>query len=140
MIGTRRDESGQALLIVVGFTLVAFAVAGIAVDGARLFILRGGLQNTADAAATAGAAQLDVAALYSGGGTPRLDPDAAAAKAETLLAERGLAMTAEVTVEDDLVHAVVRARLKTTLLALVGVKELRVAADATATPVFGEAP
>lgn len=141
MITRGRNEGGQALLLVVGFTLLVFAIAGVAIDGARLAILRRGLQNSADAAALGAAGRLDSTALYASGGTVRrLDRSAAISEARDLLARRGLATAFEISVERNLVRAVVRARLQTTFLSLVGIEELPVAAEATAAPVFGEAP
>lgn len=135
------NERGQVLPLVIGFTLVVFAVAGVAVDGARIWLLRRGLQNSADSAVLAGAAQLDARAVYASGGTSsRLDSRAAFAAARSMLARRALVTSSEVTVQGDVVSAVVTARLRTSFLSLVGVEELRVAAEATATPVFGDPP
>jgi len=44
----RADETGQVIVLALGLTLVAFAVAGIAVDGTRVFLARRSLQNLAD--------------------------------------------------------------------------------------------
>lgn len=141
MIARTCNEKGQVLLLAVGFTLVTFAVAGVAVDGARAWLLRRGLQHSADAAVLAGAAELDAAALYtSEGSTERIDSSAAIKKANSLLAGRGLGARFTVRVEGDRVHAIVRAQLDTSFLSLVGIDGLPVAAEATAAPVFGEAP
>lgn len=136
-----RDQRGQVVPLVVGFTLVVFAVSGLAIDGARVWLLRRGLQNSADAAAQAGAGQLDADALYSSGGVARvLDDSVAVAEARRLLASRGLATRSVVTLEGDVVRAVVSARMRTSFLSLVGVDELPVVASATAAPVFGGVP
>lgn len=136
-----RNQSGQALLLVIGFTLIAFAVSGVAVDGARLWVLRRGLQNTVDAASLAAAARLDSSGFYSSGGTrARIDDAAASQEARDLLAARRLAADIDITVEDDHVRAVATGRLRTSFLSLVGVEELHVVAEASAAPVFGEAP
>ena len=141
MICRLRDESGQALLIAVGFTLIAFAVAGVAVDGARMFLLRRGLQSSVDAASMVAASQLDEDALYSTSErNSRLDPLAAMTEARVFVAQRGVADRLEVRVERDVVVLRATARLRTSFLGLVGVEELTVAADASAAPVFGEAP
>ena len=136
-----RNQSGQALLLVVGFTLVAFAVAGVAVDGARLWLLRRSLQSSVDSVSLAAAARLEEEALYSSGGTDRrVDVQAASEEARELMSVRRLAADLEVTVERDLVRAVASGRLRTSFLSLVGIEELPVVAEATAVPVFGEAP
>jgi hypothetical protein len=127
--------------LVVGFTLVACAVAGVAVDGARLWVLRRGLQNTVDAASLAAAARLDTGGFYSSGGASgRLDSAAASEEARALVAGRGLADDLDVTVEHGHVRAVATAKLRTSFLSLIGVEELDVVAEARAAPVFGEAP
>lgn len=136
-----RNERGQALLLVVGFTLVAFAVAGVAVDGARLWVLRRGLQNSVDAASLAAAARLDSSGFYSGGGRrARIDSAAALEEAHDLMTSRRVADQFDITVDNGHVRAVATARLRTSFLSLVGVEELHVVAEAGAAPVFGEAP
>lgn len=138
---TLRNERGQVLPLVIGFTVILFAVAGVAVDGAKVWLLRRGLQSTADSAALAAAAQLDGDGLYATGGTgARLDPSAAVRVAREVVERRGLATNSRVTFEGDLVRATVSGRLRTSFLSLIGVDELPVVAEATATPVFGEAP
>jgi len=141
MTATGRDQSGQATLLAVGFTVVVFAIAGIAVDGARVWLLRRGLQSSADAAVLAAAAQLDTEASYKSGGVARsLDEAAATSAARDMLEARGITTRVEVDVRENLVRARVSGELPTTFLSLIGVDVLRVAADATAIPVFGEAP
>lgn len=137
----KRDERGQMLPLVAGFTLIVFAVAGVAVDGARLWLLRRGLQASADAAAIAAGAQLDADPFYARGGTGLvLDRDAATAAAQRVLASRKLATRSAITLEGDVVRVEVRGLLRTSFLSLVGVKELPVVAGATASPVLGDAP
>lgn len=141
MIARGRDERGQALLLAVGFTLVAFAVAGVAVDGARLWVMRRDLQNGVDAAALGAAGRLDSTALYaSGGAIRRLDRSAAVEEARRLIGRRGLVGRLDITIDDNLVRATVTAEIDTSFLSLVGIEKLSVAAEAAAAPVFGEAP
>ena len=136
-----RNERGQMLSLVIGFTMVLFAVAGVAVDGAKMWLLRRGLQATADAAALAAAARLDVNAFYeTGGASARLDPSAAVDEGREVLDRRGLASRSRISIEGNVVRARVSGRLRTSFLSLIGVDELPVVAEATATPVFGEAP
>ena len=137
----KRDQHGQVLPLVAGFTLIVFAIAGVAVDGARQWLFRRGLQNSADAAAVAAAAQLDAGSFYAGGGTDVvLHRASAVAEAQRVLASRDLATQSSITVEGDLVRTQVRGRIRTSFLSLVGVDELTVVATATATPVLGHAP
>lgn len=137
----KRDQHGQVLPLVAGFTLIVFAIAGVAIDGARLWLLRRGLQASADAAALGAATQLDAEPFYAGGGGDVvLDRASAVAEAQRVLASRDLATESSITVEDDLVRAEVRARMRTSFLSLAGVDELPVVATATATPVLGDAP
>lgn len=140
-MGRLRNDRGQALVLVIGFTLVAFAVAGVAVDGARAWLLRRGLQSSVDAASLGAAARLDRSEFYSNGGTSALVDDAAAlAEARRLMTARRLAADFQITVENDRVRAVATGRLRTSFLSLVGVEELQVVAEAYASPVLGEAP
>jgi len=69
-----------------------------------------------------------------------LEEGAATFAAREMLEARGIATRVRVVVREELVRAEVRAELPTTFLSLIGVDVLPVAADATATPVFGEAP
>jgi len=130
-----RDESGQVMVLGVGLTLVVFAVAGLAVDGTRAFLMRRSLQNVADSAAVSGAASIDKRAYYnSGGRVVRLDQAAAHEAAAHLIQERGLPLIVDHMVADDTVSVAVRAEAPTTFLRLVGVDGIEVAASGTAAP------
>lgn len=139
MIRRHADERGQVMLLVVGLCLVSFAVAGLAVDGARLFLMRRSLQNAVDAAALAAAGEIDVKALYAAqGGAMRLDPQAARARAFAVLQQRGVAGRVEIAVDRNVVVTRLQTHLDASFLRLVGVEQLRVAAEAAAEPVAGE--
>ena len=130
-------QKGQATLLALGLSLVCFAVAGLALDGARAWILRRTLQNAVDAAALSAAGTLDTDAYYrSGGDARRLDVSRARRDAESILALRGLSGRLEISAGAHSVRARLRARLSTTTLSLVGIRELNVAAEATARPLF----
>lgn len=136
-----RDERGQALVLVVGFTVIVFSIAGVAVDGARLWLFRRGLQNVVDTAVLGAAGRLDSTALYaSGGGVRRLDHSAAVDEARRLIGRRGLVGKVDITIDGNLVRASVTSEMDTSFLSLVGVEKLSVAAEAAAAPVFGGAP
>ena len=132
------EEHGQATVLVIGLSLVVFAIAGLAVDGTRAFLLRRSLQSSADAAALAAAAELDEAAYYaSGGRVAVLDEPAARRSAAEWLQSRGLPLKAEVATAPDRVEVVVRAMVPTTFLGLAGITEIPVAARADASPIAG---
>ena len=144
-----RSESGQATVewvgmvlgLVLGLAIVVFAVTGLAVDGTRAFIARLTLQNAADAAALAGAGELELGGFYSSGGSElRLDAPGARALAYRYLDARGFAGGAVVDADEAAVTVVLRDEVATSFLGLVGVDALAVAADARAEPVPGEGP
>ncbi|HEV2754612.1 MAG TPA: pilus assembly protein TadG-related protein [Actinomycetota bacterium] len=131
----RADERGQVTVLVLGMALIVFAVAGVAVDGTRAWLLRRSLQNAADAAALAGAGEIDRAAYYaSGGSIVRLDPAASEAVAARWLEQRGLDARASIASSAERVAVEMRTELDTTFLALIGVQRLEVAAEADAAP------
>jgi uncharacterized membrane protein len=130
------DEKGQVAILVLGLALVVFAVAGLAVDGTRAFLARRSLQNSADAAALAGAAELHVETYYaSGGRTVVLDQAAARRAAAAWLGRRGLPAHAEITTEPGRIEVVIRSQTPTSFLGLVGVRAIPVAAAARAAPL-----
>lgn len=100
----RRTESGQVSIFVLGVALVCFAVAGIAVDGTRAFLYRRTLQNAADAAAIAGASEIDAGAYYSSRRDVVLERSRAGSSAMQWLAERGLAVEADVSATEAIVR------------------------------------
>lgn len=131
-------ERGQVTVLVLGMALLAFAVAGVAVDGTRAWLLRRSLQNAADAAALAGAGEIDRTAYYaSGGASLSLDPQSSEAVAARWLQHRGLDAGVSIAAVDDRVSVRMRATVDTTFLALIGVRELPVAVEADAAPVAG---
>jgi hypothetical protein len=138
MTSSQSNDGGQVTVLVLGLAIVAFAVAGVAIDGTRAFLFRRTLQNAADAAALAGAGELDRAAYYgSGGERVLLDARAARAKAAEWLERRGLDVRAGIDADAAGVRVVLRGRLTTTFLRLVGVGTVPVAAEARASPATG---
>lgn len=124
--------------MVLGLALVCFAVAGLAVDGTRVFLARRSLQSAADAAATAGAAELDAAAYYrSGGRTVALDPDAARTVAARWVARRGLDVRVAIAADVRTVTVALRQRVATSWLGLVGIDSIPVGATARSRPIAG---
>lgn len=136
MSPSTRSEEGQVAVLVVGLALVAFAVAGVAVDGTRAWLARRTLQNAADSSSLAGASELDRRAYYTSSGTEIvLEPATARAVAAEWLARRGLDARASISADTTSVEVVLRDELATTFLGLVGIKSIPVAAQATAEPV-----
>jgi Flp pilus assembly protein TadG len=133
-----RDEGGYASILVLGMALIAIAVAGVAIDGTRAFLLRRSLQNAADAAALAAASEIDRDGYYaSGGRSIAIDPDAARAQVANWLAQRGLPTEAAVAADEAAVQVTLRAELDTTFLRVIGIESVPVAVESLASPVAG---
>ena len=134
-----RDDRGQVTILAIGLAMVVFAIAGLAVDGTRVFLVRRSLQNSADAAALAGAAELDTDAYYaSGGNTLVLDQAAARRAASGWLARRSdLPVEAQIATAPRRVEVLIRAETPTSFLGIVGVLTIPVAAAASAAPLPG---
>ena len=131
-------ERGQVAVLVLGLALLAFAVAGLAVDGTRAWLQRRSLQNAADSAALAGAGELDRASYYASGGRSRAnDPRAGKRVALQWLSRRPLDARASVTATDERVVVELREEVPTTFLALVGVRSIAVGVRADAAPMPG---
>lgn len=134
-----RNQSGYASILVIGMTMIAIGVSGLAVDGTRAFLFRRTLQNAADAAALAGASEIDRPALYSSGGSKIvIDADAARRRAAEWLARRGIRMEAGVVARADAVRVVLRGEVDTTFLRVVGLGSVPVSVEAIAEPVAGD--
>ena len=83
-------QGGQIVVLTVVMVLALLAVLGLVADGGLVFARHRELQATADAAARAGAAQLDEAAYRaSNGRTARLNPAHAKAAAAQHLRTAG---------------------------------------------------
>lgn len=131
-----RDESGQVLVLVLGLSLIAFAVAGVAIDGTRALIYRRTLQNAADAAAMAGADAIDRDTYYSSGGERiELDIGKARAAAVETMSRRGVAAPTRIEGNRGGIAVTIRSSVETSFLRLIGVDRLDVAATARAAPV-----
>ena len=131
----RRDESGQAAVLVLGMFLVCCLLVGVAVDGTRAFLYRRTLQNAADSAVLAAASELDRDSLYGGGDSVRLSPPAAKGLVQAWLRERGLLAASRVEAGGGRVSVVLRGDVRTSFLRLAGVKRLPVAVEAAARPM-----
>lgn len=129
------DERGQTTVMALGLAIVLFAVTGVAIDGTRAFLHRRTLQSAADAAVLGSVVTFDTAALYERGG---IAIDAQGARSQVLrsIRERGLARAvADISVSVDEVVLVLRDRVPTSFLSLVGVRSIPVAVEAAAEPL-----
>lgn len=132
------NERGQTTVLVLGMALLAFAVAGLAVDGTRAWLFRRTLQNAADAAALAGAGELDRFAYYrSGGSEVELEERASERTAVRWLATRPLDALAAVDATADGVVVELRGSVRTTFLSLAGIESIAVGVRADAAPIAG---
>jgi uncharacterized membrane protein len=95
-----RREDGQILVLTVVMMLGLLAVLGLVADGGLVFARHRELQAVADAAARAGAAQLDEAVYRSSNGrTAQLDPARARQAAHGYLQASGFDGHAEVSAD-----------------------------------------
>jgi uncharacterized membrane protein len=130
----RAGEAGQVLVLVAVLLLGLVAVAGLATDGGLVFAQRRDLQNLADAAALAGAMQIDEGA-YRGGGAVALDQAAARHAAETYLG--GSDLTYTVRAHAGGVEVEVSRRATLSFLRVIGIDGVTIGASAQAAPRFG---
>ena len=130
-------EAGQTTLFVIGIALVCFAVAGVAVDGTRAWLYRRSLQNAADSAALAAAAEIDVNDYYRGRGEPGINVATARIVAADWVADTGLDVESGYAIDENGVVVGLRGRVRTTFLGLIGVQGLPVAVEARAEPRRG---
>ena len=134
-----REESGQVIVLVAVLMVGLVAVVGLVTDGGLVFTQKRDLQNVADAAALAGAMQVDQDAYRAtGGATVVLDQTAAyQAAVEYLRAEGGLAYS--VVTRPARVEVSVSRRASTGFLRMVGINGVDISASATAEPRHGVA-
>lgn len=129
-----RDDSGQVTPFVVVLALALFAMAGLVLDGGLALSAKTQALDAAQAAARAGAQQLDLT-TYRATNLAQLDPGQAAAAARAWLTAAGVEGTVSATTTT--VTVTVHRSTDTQLLQLVGVSHLDVSATATATAVQG---
>lgn len=125
-------DSGQVTAFAVVFCAALLAIAGLVLDGGLALSAKVQALDSAEAAARAGAQELDLP-LFRTTGVARLDPTSAAETAEAWLASAGL--DGEVSATISVVTVTVHSVTDTQLLQLVGVDELRVSATASAAAV-----
>ncbi len=131
-----REESGSVAPLVAVMLIGLLAVTALVVDGGVLFAARRDLQGLADGAARAGAMAVDVAKLRQTERV-RLDPAGAEAAARQYLDAAGFTGTS--TIHADILSVTVHLSetRSTVMMGLLGVRGVRVEADAVARPRTG---
>ncbi len=125
-------------MILVAILMVGLvAVVGLVTDGGMVFTQRRDLQNVADAAAAAGASQIDEDTYRgSAGETVVLDENAAYDVATRYLDEEG-GLDYSVAVAPDRVVVSVSRQATTGFLRVLGIDGVEIDATATAQPRYG---
>jgi hypothetical protein len=126
--GWRRDD-GQSTAFTVVFTLAVLTLAGLVLDAGLAVSTKVHAISVAQAAARAGARELDVAALRTSG-VVRIDPARARTAAQDWLGRARI--TGTVTVTGNQVAVTVTTTRQTQLLHLVGISSIPITASATA--------
>ena len=133
----RNDESGQIIVLVAILMVGLVAVVGLVTDGGLVFSQRRDLQNVADAAALAGAMQIDQDAYRASGAVALDEPAARQAAEEYLGAEANL--TYSVLVQPARVEVSVSRQASTGFLKVIGIDSFEISASASAEPRHGVA-
>lgn len=134
----RRGERGQAIVWAAVMLPLFLAIVGLALDGGLVFSHRRNLQNVADAAARAGAMQIDQR-IYreSLGERVVLDPASAREVAGSYVAAQGNGVAAEIAADPDRVVVRVSREVPTSFLRMVGFDRVRIDAVAPAEVRYG---
>ncbi|NJD66815.1 MAG: hypothetical protein FIB00_16510 [Chloroflexi bacterium] len=135
LVGRLHGEEGQVLVMVALMMLGVVSVVGLVSDGGLIFAQRRDLQNVADAAAAAGAMQVDETAYRATGEIVLNEQLARDAAAIYLDAEGGLDYV--VSVLPDRVEVLVSRQASTGFLRVIGVQGIEVSATASAEPRYG---
>jgi uncharacterized membrane protein len=129
------EERGQVMVFAAILMTGLVSVVGLVTDGGIVFSQRRDLQNAADAAALAGAMQIDERA-YRASGQVVLDEGAAREAATRYLQdEDGIDYTVRVSAEG--VEVSVSRHASTSFLRLVGIDGVDVSASSSAAPRHG---
>jgi hypothetical protein len=127
-------DAGQVTPFAVLMIIALLAVAGLVLDAGLALAEKVRALDVAQAAARAGAQELDLY-KYRTANVAELDPARAASAAQAWLASAGV--EGDATATTTTVIVTVRRTTTTQLLQIVGVGELRVSASASATAVQG---
>jgi Flp pilus assembly protein TadG len=132
-VSAARFQEGSISAFVVVMLVALFALLGLVLDGGRAMSAQQAAQDEAEQAARAGAGALSVDALRSG--QVALNQQAAITSAEAFTVSAGHPGTATVT--NGVVTVAIAYRMPTTVLGMVGISSLSVAAHASAVNVHG---
>jgi uncharacterized membrane protein len=131
-------EDGQILVLTLVVALALLAILGLVADGGLLFARHRELQAIADAAARAGAGQLDEATYRaSDGRTAQLDPTQASAAARRHLRAAGFTGQATIATTTGQVTIGLAEPFRTPIFNNVGFSPIRLAVRARAEPRTG---
>jgi uncharacterized membrane protein len=131
------EDDGQVMILVAILMVGLVAVVGLVTDGGMVFTQRRDLQNVADAAALAGASQIDENAYrQSAGETVSLDQSAAYTAAVGYLEQEG-GLNYAVDVAPGGVDVSVSRRASTGFLRVLGIDGVEISASASAEPRHG---
>jgi uncharacterized membrane protein len=131
-------EAGQILVLTLVMGLGLLAILGLVADGGLLFARHRELQALADAAARAGAGQLDEATYRSSGGrTAQLDPTHARAAAARQLRAAGFTGQATIATTTGRVTIGLAERIRTPIFNNVGFNPIQLAVHSRAEPRTG---
>ena len=133
----KQRSRAQATVFLVITLPLFLAVGGLALDAGHVFAQRTHLQSIADAAARAGAIQVDEAGLYSrGDGVVRLEPTAAREAAMYYAMYNGT-LAEDVQADEAAVYVRMSQDVPTVFLRVVRVNSIQIRAEATARPRYG---
>jgi Flp pilus assembly protein TadG len=131
-------EDGQILVLSVIMMLGLLAVLGLVADGGLVFARHRELQAAADAAARAGAAQLDEATYRaSNGRTAQLDPTRARQAARRYLQTSGFAGQAQVSADPGSVTVALQEAMRPPIFGALSGGAVQLAVRALARPRTG---
>jgi Flp pilus assembly protein TadG len=131
------DERGQVMVFVAILMMGLISVVGLVTDGGIVFSQRRDLQNAADAAALAGAMQIDEKA-YRSSGQVVLDERAAREAAVQYIQDEG-GLDYSVQVSPSGVEVSVSRQASTSFLRIVGINRVDISARSSAAPRHGVA-
>jgi Putative Flp pilus-assembly TadE/G-like len=130
-------QPGQILPLMSIMIVVLLVVTGLALDGGQALVARREAQGVADAAARAGADQLDEASVRAGDNPPNLNTDAAYAAAANYVGIQRPGMFATIVVAPQRVDVHVSLKLELTFMRLTGLSSATIDADGSAEPRTG---
>jgi Flp pilus assembly protein TadG len=139
-VAGRTIDRGSATVFVVGFAIVLFACAGLAIDGGRAINARDRVSDVAEQAARAGAGQLDEGLLRAVEGSVVVDQVAAEAEARRFVNQAHPEYTVIPRADTGSVTVRVEWTYPTAILGIIGISSIPVSGTATAGPATGVGP